>query len=84
MKRGGFAYVLASVLIASFLAAPACFAADKVVTLKVANWFPIIPTSRVSFWKPGARTSRRRPTARLRPIIIPAGGSSLPPRHTTR
>ena len=41
MKRGGFAYVLASVLIASFLAAPACFAADKVVTLKVANWFPI-------------------------------------------
>ncbi len=41
MKRGYFAYALASVLIAALLAAPACFAAEKVITLKVANWFPI-------------------------------------------
>jgi TRAP-type C4-dicarboxylate transport system substrate-binding protein len=41
MKRGFFAYALASVLIASLAAVPACFAAEKVITLKVANWFPI-------------------------------------------
>jgi len=41
MKRGSIASALALVLVASLFALPACYAADKAVTLKVANWFPI-------------------------------------------